>query len=115
MDASSTRASIVVAPGTAQASTKVKPDGAVPRTKRVGTKVEHTPRRQPCPVGHTRPQAPQLARSLCRLAHAVPQALSPVAQPQRPDAQICESVHTTPHAPQLSWLVTSIQRPPQAS
>jgi hypothetical protein len=43
---------------------------------------------QVCPLGHTVPQAPQLALSLAVSTQAMPQALRPVGQPQRP------AVHT---------------------
>ena len=59
------------------------------------------------PLGQTLPQAPQLALSVWRLAHVVPQLVCPVVQynPHVPPAQMYPAGHLWPQVPQLAGSV----------
>lgn len=48
------------------------------------------------PLGHATPQPPQLFGSVARLAHVLPQSVSPVGHVQVPPTQDWVAPHVTP-------------------
>jgi hypothetical protein len=56
----------------------------------------HWPAAHACPLGHTVPQAPQLAESVWKFAHAPAHAVWPGAQAQTPCEHANPAPHTTP-------------------
>ncbi len=60
---------------------------------------------QVAPVGHARPQAPQLVLLVCVFTQVPPQSVWPVGQPQRPAVQVWPPPQRTPQAPQLRLFV----------
>jgi len=72
----------------------------------------HSPRTQVAPSGHTRPQVPQLLRSIAVLVHTPAQLICPEAQPQLPAMQISVAAQARPHAPQfrtsLCWSTQAV-------
>ncbi len=78
--------------------------------------VAQRPRLQTCPLGHARPQAPQLAVSVCRLRHAPAHMASTPGQlkTHAPATQRCPAAQAFPHAPQWAGSpLGSTQRPSQ--
>jgi hypothetical protein len=69
----------------------------------------HMPIWQDCPLGHMRPQAPQLAPSVIVSTHDPPQLVCVpvhiVLPAQRPIMQVCGELHRELHAPQCVFEV----------
>lgn len=97
-------------------SMQLPPHGVWP----VGQVVTHRPAEQNCPVGQVAPalqvhcpleqvplaqwipQVPQLAASLARLVHTLPQTLWPLGQVQTPLTQVAPLGQAWPQAPQFA-------------
>jgi len=70
----------------------------------------HRPAEQP--VGHARPQPPQLLLSVCSFTHRPPQADWPAGHVQAPVWQLPPVAQVVPHAPQLFGSVCSLTHEP---
>ena len=115
--ASSTLGRMVVDPGVAHASTQVTPVALTVRRYRVGGALVHTLARHTSMPGHTVPQAPQFALSVCSLTQVPLQLASPLWQVsvQVPAEHTWPGPQAFPQAPQFATLVSGLISQPFAA